>query len=121
MKQMLVMLGAVIFLSGCDKGDVKYADLSPGTTATVSSNTVTIHLGSDMMASACWTVPKAKVDGHTVYVVGYRTLREQSREFVVNIPANMGQKSVRVVWVDPDGSQVSVPTKGEKAEPPPAN
>ena len=98
-----------VFLAGCAAPDVKYADLQPATTATVASNTVTIHLGSDLMASACWTQPKARVEGGTVYVVGYRTMRERSREFVVRLPATTNALQVSVVWVDPDGKRVTVP------------
>jgi hypothetical protein len=105
----ILLLTACVFLTACSKPDVKYSDLSPATTATISGDTVTIHLGSDLTASACWTRPKARVDGRTVYIVGYRTMREQSREFVVQIPAAAGSQPVTVVWVDPDGSTVPVP------------
>jgi len=105
----ILLLSFTVFLAGCSKPDVKYSDLRPATTATISGSTVTIHLGSDMIASACWTIPKARVDGQTVYVVGYRTMREQSREFVVQLPASVSSQTVSVVWVDPDGSHVTVP------------
>ena len=105
----ILLLTASVFLTGCSKPDVKYSDLSPATTATISGDTVTIHLGSDLTASACWTRPKARVEGRTVYVVGYRTMREQSREFVVQVPAAVGSQPVSVVWVDPDGSKMPVP------------
>ena len=109
MKQLtaILLLCGCAFLAGCSKPDVKYSDLRPATTATVSSDVVTVHLGSDLTASACWTSPQARVDGRTVYVAGYRTLREQSREFVVRLPP--GSQPVTVVWIDPDGSQVAVP------------
>ena len=103
----ILLLSLSVFLSGCAKPDVKYSDLRPATTATISGSTVTVHLGSDLTASACWTIPKARIEGQTVYIVGYRTLREQSREFVIQLPA--GLQSVTVVWVDPDGSHVTVP------------
>jgi len=107
----ILLLSLSLFVAGCSKPDVKYSDLSPATTATISGDTVTIHLGSDLTASACWTKPKARVEGQTVYVVGYRTLSEQSREFVVRLPASASSQSVTVVWVDPDGSRVPIPTK----------
>ena len=107
----ILLLSLSVFLTGCAKPDVKYSDLSPATTATISGDTVTIHLGSDLTASACWTQPKARVDRQTVYVVGYRTLREQSREFAVRLPASASPQSVSVVWVDPDGSRVTVAIK----------
>lgn len=98
-----------LLLTGCVTPDVKYADLLPATTATVAGDTVTVHLGSDLKASACWTHPKARVEGGTVYVVGYRTMREHSREFVVQLPASSSSMKVSVVWVDPDGSRVAIP------------
>ncbi|MDD5141489.1 MAG: hypothetical protein PHY43_14665 [Verrucomicrobiales bacterium] len=105
----ILLLSLSVFLSGCAKPDVKYSDLKPATTATVSGSTVTIHLGSDLVASACWTKPKAKIDSQTVYVVGYRTMREQSRKFVVQLPASVTAQTVSVVWIDPDGSKITVP------------
>lgn len=105
----ILLLSFTVFWAGCAKPDVKYSDLRPATTATISGSTVTIHLGSDMRASACWTIPKARVDGQTVYVVGYRTMREQSREFVVQLPASVGSQTVSVVWIDPDDRHVTVP------------
>jgi hypothetical protein len=105
----ILLLSLSVFLAGCAKPDVKYSDLRPAPTATVSGDTVTIHLGSDLMASACWTRPKARVEGQTVYVVGYRTMREKAREFVVQLPASVSLQSVAVVWVDPDGSRITVP------------
>jgi hypothetical protein len=109
MKNLPVIAYLCLLLTGCATPDVKYSDLSPATTGTLSSATLTIHLGSDMMASACWTIPKARIDGQTVCVVGYRTLREQSREFVVQLPASVRPESLRVVWVNPDGSHTSIP------------
>lgn len=100
-----------LLLAGCAKPDVKYSDLQPPTTATVAGDTVTLHLGSDLTASACWTKPTAKVKDDTVYVVGYRTLREQSREFVVRLPGSTKAGPVSVFWVNPDGSRIAVPIK----------
>ena len=105
----ILLLSVSVFLTGCGKPDVKYSDLSPATTASVSGDTVTIHLGSDLMNSACFTRPKARVEGQTVFIVGYRTLREQSRDFAVRLPASASSQSVSVVWVDPDDSRVPVP------------
>jgi len=98
-----------VFLAGCATPDVKYSDLQPATTATVSGDTVTVHLGSDLMNSACYPQPKARVEGRTVYIGAHRTLREQSREFVVRLPAATNAHPVSVVWVDPDGKRVAVP------------
>jgi hypothetical protein len=70
---------------------------------------VTIHLGSNLTASASWTRPKVRVEGETIYIVGYLSFREQSREFVVRLPISGGSRSVKIVWIDPDGSHVPVP------------
>ena len=103
------LLLLTLLLAGCAAPDVKYADLQPATTATVAGDTVTVHLGSDLKASACWTRPKARVEGTIVYVVGYRTMRERSREFVVRLPPATNALPVSVVWIDPDRSRVAIP------------
>jgi len=36
-------------------------------------------------------------------------MRKQSREFVVRLPVSVSSQPVVVVWVDPDGSRVTVP------------
>ena len=41
-----------MLLAGCAAPDVKYSDLQPATTATVAGDAVTVHLGSDLTASA---------------------------------------------------------------------
>jgi len=105
----IFILGPSVFLAGCAHPDVKYSDLRPATTATVSGRTVTLHLGSNMTDSACWTRPKARVEGQTVYVAGYRILWEQSREFAVRLPASVSPQKATVSWVDPDGRKISVP------------
>jgi hypothetical protein len=105
----ILFLSLSVLLSGCANPDVKYSDLRPASTATISGNTVTLHLGSNLNASACWTRPKAKIEGQTIYVVGYSTLREQNREFAIRLPASVSAQPVAVVWINPDGSRVSVP------------
>ena len=104
-------LALSVFLAGCATPDVKYSDLQPPTCATVAGDTVTVHLGSDLLASACWTKPKARVEDRTVYVAGCRTMREQSRDFVVRLPASTNSGPVSVFWVNPDGSRIAVPIK----------
>ncbi|HXC97835.1 MAG TPA: hypothetical protein VN048_00750 [Verrucomicrobiae bacterium] len=105
---MVLLVSLSVFLTGCATPDVKFSDMSP-TTATVSNNAVTIHLGSDNLCSECWIRPKAKVEGQAVYVVGYRTLCEHSHELVVKLPATVDSQSVTVIWADPDGTHVPVP------------
>jgi len=106
----ILLLLLILHLVGCASPDVKYADLRPATTATVAGDTVTVHLGSDMQNSACWTRPKAKLQGRTVYLVGYRTLREQNRELAIRLPSSSRSQPLSVVWIDPDGSRVAIPT-----------
>ncbi len=104
-----LLLGVGALATGCAMPNVKYSDLSPPTTATVSGDTITVHLGSDLMNSACFTRPKASVKGQTVFIVGYRTLREQSRSFLVRVTTSVISQSVAVVWVDPGGNRFPVP------------
>ena len=47
--------------------------------------------------------------GQTVYVSGYRTLREQSRELVIRLRASENSQPVAVVWVNPDDSFIPIP------------
>jgi hypothetical protein len=106
----LSILTMTVLLAGCTSPDVKYSELQPPTTATVAGDIVTVHLGSDLVASACWTKPKARIQGRTVYIVGYRTLRERGHDFVIRLPATpAGSEPVSVFWIDPDGSPVAVP------------
>jgi hypothetical protein len=102
-------LALSLLFAGCASPDVRYADLHPPTTATGSGDTITIHVGSDLVNSACYTQPKARVKGHTVYVVGYRSLREQGREYVIRLPGSVSSESVSVIWVDPDGTRHPIP------------
>jgi hypothetical protein len=106
----ILLLGLILSLTGCSTTpDIKYSDLQPATTATISGSTVIIHLGGDKLASACWTRPKVKVKGQTVYVLGYLSFRAQNKEFIVHLPQLANTQEVSVVWVDPDGSHVTVP------------
>jgi len=111
----MIRLTAVLILcfspiwSSCARPDVKYSNLIPRTTATVASDKVTIHLGSNVYASACWTRTKTRIEDGTVYVVGYNTMAERSREFVVQLPKAISSKGVAVVWIDPDGRHVPIP------------
>jgi len=111
MKQIAVafLLMLTVLLVGCGTPNVKYSDLRPATIATVSGDTVTVQLGGDVMNSACYPRPKARVEGRTAYITAHRTMREQSREFVVRLPVSASSQPVSVVWVDPDGNQVAVP------------
>jgi len=103
-------LVASVFLAGCHKPEVKFTDMRPTPTATVSDSTVTVHLGEAYLTSAYWVHAKSKIKDHTIYVYGYYTLSEISHEYVVKLPASLLSQTVSVVWLDPAGSQVPIPS-----------
>ena len=105
----ILLLSYCVVLTGCHKPEVKFTDMRPTPTATITNGAVTVHLGGDILTSAYWVHPKAKIVGQIVYVFGYRTLSEQSREFVVKLPATTGSQSFDIIWLNPDGSQVPIP------------
>ena len=105
----ILLLGLFMVLTGCHSPEVKFSDMRPAPTAAVSSGSVTVHLGGDYFNSATYIHPKSRIDGQTVYIFGYRTLREQSGRFVVRLPASVSSQSVTVIWIDPDGRHVSIP------------
>jgi hypothetical protein len=105
----ILILVLSMVLTGCHKPEVKFTDMRPAPTATVSGDAVTVHLGGDYLNSATYVHPKARVEGQTVYIFGYRTLKEQRREYVVRLPASASSQTIAVVWLNPDGSQVPVP------------
>ena len=105
----MLVLSLALFLTGCATPDVKYSDLQPATTATVSNGVVTVHLGSDLTASACWTRVRLRAEGSRVYLAGNRTLQEQSRKISIRVSPSVDANSVQVIWVNPDGTRVPVP------------
>jgi len=105
----VLILVASVFLAGCHKPEVKFTDMLPTPTVTVSSNAVTVHLGGAWLTSACWVHPKSKIRDQTVYVYGYYTLKEMSHEYVITLPASVSTQTGSVVWLNPDGSKVPVP------------
>jgi hypothetical protein len=105
----ILLLSLSVFLTGCHKPEVKFTDMRPTPTATVSTNTVTVHLGGAYLTSAYWVHAKSKVEGQTVVVYGYYTLKELSHEYVVKLPASVSSQTVAVVWLNPDGSRVPIP------------
>ena len=104
-----LLLSMTLATTGCAKPDVRHSELEPAPTATLVGSTLTIHLGYDKRASACWTRLRARTEGQTVYLVGYRTTREHRRDSVVQLPASTASQAVSVVWIDPDGTRVPVP------------
>ncbi len=107
----LSLLTAGALLAGCTTPDVSYADLDPPASATITDHSVTVHLGLDFANSACFTRPKARVEGRVVLITGHRTLRDQNRDFLVTLPSSVDSKSVELFWVNPDGRQVPIPTE----------
>ena len=105
----ILILILSVCLTGCHKPEVKFTGMLPTPTATISSDRVTVHLGSDYLTSANWVHAKSRIEGQTVYVYGYHTLKEMSHEYVVKLPASVSSQTVTVMWLDPDGSQVPVP------------
>ena len=106
---LILVVTVAILLSGCATPDVKYSDLRPPATASVSGGNLTIHIGSDLVNSASFTRSKTRIEEQKVLIVGYRTLRKQPRDTTIRLPASVRPESVSVFWVDPDGSRVPVP------------
>ena len=105
----ILILVASVFLTGCHKPEVKFTDMRPTPTATISTNSVTVHLGGAWLTSAYWVHPKSKIKEQTVYVYGYYTLKEMSHEYVIKLPSLVSTQTVSVVWLNPDGSTVPIP------------
>ncbi len=100
------------FLAGCRGPQVAFRDMDPKPTASVTGDILTVHLGviTNIPVSEVWIGHKAKVIGHTVSIIGFQSFNyEQSREFAVQLPTPVSSQSVSVVWLEPDGSHVTVP------------
>ena len=100
------------FLVGCRGPQVAFRDMDPKPTASVSGDTLTVHLGviTNIPVSEVWIGHKARIAGQTVSITGYQSFyHEQSREFAVRLPTSVSPQAVSVFWVDPDGSHVTVP------------
>jgi hypothetical protein len=93
---------------GCHKPEVKFTDIRPAPTATITNNTAIIHIGSDYYNSATYISPRTRIEGQTIYVFGYRTLKEQKRDSIVQLPTSVNPQSVTVEWLNPDGSHVPI-------------
>ncbi len=86
--------------------------MDPKPTASVSGEKLTVHLGviTNIPSSNVWIGHKAKVAGHTVSITGFQSFnREQNREFAVTLPLSVNPQTLLVIWIDPDGSHVTVP------------
>ena len=103
------LLSLGLLLTGCSTANVKYSDLHPFTTASVTDHIVTIHLGADLANSGSWTHPKIKRVEGTIYISGHRSPQQSSRDLVVRLPKRITTQSVVVVWVEPDGSLIPLP------------
>ena len=112
--EFILLLALSVCLTGCHKEGVKYSDISIAPTATVSNGVVTVLLQGSYLGSNTWVQAKSKFDGQTLCVSGYRTKSEpdsgMEHVHVVKLPASVSSQLVTVVWVDPDGNRVPVPT-----------
>jgi hypothetical protein len=100
------------FLAGCRGPQVAFHDMDSKPTASITGDILTVHLGviTNIPVSEVWIGHKAKVVGHTVSIIGFQSFDyEQNREFAVQLPTPVSSQSVSVVWVDPNGSHVTVP------------
>lgn len=110
--EFILILALSVFLTGCHKTGVKYMDMPTAPTATVSNSVVTISLKGSFLGSDTWVQVKSRFEGQTLCVSGYRITSEPDgeHEYVVKLPASVSPQSVTVIWIDPDGSRVPVPT-----------
>jgi hypothetical protein len=107
---LVIGLGAV--LAGCSsttKSQVKFTDVRPGPAATITDDKIQIVFGNDIAAPACWIHPGSRTEGETVYVYGHHSPDWATHEYLVEAPSATNSQDVKVVWVNPDGSQVPVP------------
>jgi hypothetical protein len=110
--EVILIMALSVFLTGCHKTAVKYTDMRTAPTATISNGMVTISLPSSFLGSNTWVQAKSRFEGQTLCVSGYRTTSEPEvdHEYVVKLPASVSPQSLAVIWIDPDGSRVPVPT-----------
>lgn len=108
----ILVLALSVFLTGCHKTGVKFADMRTAPTATISKDVVTISLPGSFLGSNTWVQAKSRFEGQTLCVSGYRTTSEpeEDHEYIVKLPASINSQSVTVIWIDPDGGRVPVPT-----------
>lgn len=111
MKQLVSTLAICLAFASCTSSRLKYDVLSPATFATIARDTATIHLGSNLTASACWTHVKSRLDGNTLAIWGYPTLHQTSQSLVIKLPPAVNPRSVSIVWINPDGHRVTIPIK----------
>lgn len=110
--EVILILAFSVILTGCHKTGVKYTDMRTAPTATISKDVVTVALPSSFLGSNTWVQAKSRFEGQTLCVSGYRTTSEPEvdHEYVVKLPDSVSSQTVTVIWIDPDGSRVPVPT-----------
>lgn len=110
--EVILILVLSVFLTSCHKTGVKYTDMRTAPTATISNDVVTISLPSSFLGSNTWVQAKSRFEGQTLRVSGYRTTSEPEvdHEYVFKLPDSVSSQTVTVIWIDPDGSRVPVPT-----------
>lgn len=107
----LLILTAILGLGACTIPQVRYSDMNPYAYATASGAGLAVHLGVNQAEKAGWVVTNTKVEGQVVYLRGYRTYTQESRDVQVALPAGVDARSVSVIWVDPNGKFIPVPVK----------
>jgi hypothetical protein len=105
-----------VLLWGCATPNVYYSDLRPPVAATALTDKITVQLGTDVMNSAHYTRAETEIEGRTILISGYKTLREQTREIVIRPSYYRLQGPVAVAWVNPDGGRVPIPLKTSAAQ-----
>jgi hypothetical protein len=104
---LLVSLAAA--MAGCRGPGVKLTEMDPPPIATVTDHTVTIKFGVDLLFPKTQVHTKARIQGETLYLWGYRTSRVQNSKCAIHLPASVNPQSISVVWIDPDGRQLRTP------------
>ncbi|MDB6117760.1 MAG: hypothetical protein JWO08_1541 [Verrucomicrobiaceae bacterium] len=107
----LLILASILTLGACTIPQVKYSDMNPYAYATASGAGLTVHLGSEQSRKAGWVVTNTKVEGRVVYLRGYRSYAQESRDVQVALPAGVDARSVSVIWVNPNGKFIPVPVR----------
>ena len=110
--EIFLMVALSVGLTGCHKTGVKFTDMRTAPTATISNRVATIYLQGAFLGSNTWVEAKSRFEDQTLCLSGYRTSSEPEadHEYVINLPAAVSAESMSIVWIEPDGSRVPIPT-----------
>ncbi len=113
MKKTIALTLAVssIFLAGCHKAGVQFADLRNAPVVTVTNDVVTIHFQGVYLGAETWAAIKSSVENTTLCVSGSKTSSEpdMDHDYTVKLTSAVNPQSLNVVWLNPDGSRVPIP------------